>query len=1111
MATVTVKKDWGVTIKDETRYVFAEFVRADILRIRATAGDSFEDEPSYVVEACPEGPVAVQITESDDAVEMATDKLTVTIRREPFSFSIKDTTGRVIVDVPDNCLEFTDGRSIQRFTLLENEGIYGLGQGTYPHLNLRDQERRMWHEWRGHTQSGPGGIPLMLSTRGYGFLLNSSWPSRFAIGKAELAPPPDPDKARTMAPAPWPPEEHSGEDDPEQIAILVDHKQLDYFLIVRPTFPEILSGYAELTGAAPIPPQWALGYIQCKNRYRSPEELLEVARGFRKRGIPGDVLVIDWLWFRTFGDLTWDRKTWPDPKAMATELESMGFKLMQAQHPFIDEGALTWDEFSQKGYLVKFPPEARENQIINHHSIFDFTNPEARKEWWKKVQKLFNDGIRGYWTDMGEPELHPIGVKHHLGSREQVHNIYSLLWVKALYEGQRSYTDQRVFSLPRTTYAGIQRYGAALWSGDIDCTWEVLRDQVIIGQQVCMSGQPYWTTDIGGFMLPAFYEPELYVRWLQWGMWCPIFRTHGTRAGNEPWSFGRDVEEIVTRFIKLRYELMPYIYTQARNTHETGVSMMQAMVMCYPDDEKAVQSELQFMFGPSFLVAPIVERGARQRKVYLPGGNWYDYWTDEAISGPIEIEAFAPLERIPVYVKAGSIIPKAPVMLCTGQKAWDPLVIDIYPGADAEFMLYEDDGRTYGYESGKYAWTKISYSEAARSVTIDAVQGQYPGQIRMRSYQVVLHDQERPRIVTLDGKPVAAASATCCLQDQCEAGWSYCEKSRKLVINVPHRPVEKVTSLVIAAPGSGQMTAPVADQMAAPVAEKEPILPSVGVDVSRPDPESATIYAYIEKDCIDEQAKVNWHLDLPLGWRCVEEKSCTEDSPPGTAAFAIWELKVDGTEFTPGSEVTVTARLADSKGKQKTRLSKSVQLTNEFHTHWYILGPLPGDEGAGFDKAYPPETGDSLDLAASYEGIDGEPVSWLRYDGFDCFGYVNMREITSHGKQPWELRQPTHCLAYAWGRVWSPEDRHVTVELLGEDRFKVWLNGQLVVLASDRPAFRPVRARVALKQGWNNILIKSTQDATREWGGRPWGFYFRIVDEQGQVLKDLRYSAGSNE
>ncbi|HHV62515.1 MAG TPA: glycoside hydrolase family 31 protein [Firmicutes bacterium] len=1126
----------GMLLSSGEKLLEIRFVADDILRIRLAPNGIFSEEPSFVVEDCPTGATQVRVVERGDRIEAATQKVKVVIGRNPFSLSIEDLSGRVIVDTPRNSLEVANGRAIQRFRLFADEGIYGLGQGTYPHLNLRDRERRMWHEWRGYSQSGPAGIPLMLSTRGYGFLLNSSWPSRFAIGRAELAPPPDPATARTWAPAPWPPEEHSGEDNPDDIAILLDNEQLDYFLIIRRTFPEILGGYAELTGASPIPPQWALGYIQCKNRYRGLEEILEVARGFRKRGIPGDVLVIDWLWFKTFGDLTWDRKTWPDPGAMARELASMGFKLMQAQHPFIDEGALTWDEFSDKGYLVKFTDADQSGQLISHQSIYDFTNPQARADWWKKVQKLFDDGIRGYWTDMGEPELHPVGCRHYLGSRERVHNIYSLLWVKGLYEGQRSYTDQRVFSLPRTAYAGIQRYGAALWSGDISCTWEVLRNQVIIGQQVCMSGQPYWTTDIGGFMLPSFYEPELYVRWLQWGMWCPIFRTHGTRPANEPWSFGPDAEEIITRFIKLRYELMPYIYAQAWHTHKTGVPMMQAMVMRYPGDRKAVQSELQFMFGPSFLVAPVVERGARARKVYLPEGKWYDYWTDQEVCGPVEIEAFAPLERIPVYVKAGSIVPTVAGMLHTGEKAWDPLLIHVYPGGDAEFVLYEDDGATYGYERGESAKTEIEYHEATRSLVINGVEGRYPGQPRARSYQVIFHDQERPEKVILDGKPVTGLSDYdgsydgSYVDDEHEPGWRYYARSRRLVVSVPHRPLEQVTSILVVSQAAPQVSqAPLAvdavgalaagEGAGAPREEKAAPGPEagrigkIGVDVSRPGPRTAIVYAYIEKSSEkgfmgDEGTPVIWELSAPLGWRCSRLNIRPEETPVGVAAFAAWELEVEGDEFTPGSEATVTASLAGGDGGGgQSKLSKTVQLHSKYHTHWYILGPLPGDGGAGFDRVYPPEMEEYLDVAATYEGVEGQAVTWRRYDGFDCFGYVNLRGITSERKEPWEIRRPEYWLAYAAGKVWSREARHAYIELLGEDRFKVWVNGELVILASDRPAFRPVRARVELRQGWNTILVKSTQDATREWGGRSWGFYLSIVDDEGRVMNDLRYAA----
>jgi alpha-glucosidase len=1032
-------------------------------------------------------PLAVKVGENEGKISVVTSRVCLEINRQPFGFQVFDSSGKPIVDTPENALDYDPHRVVQRFQLSENEGIYGLGQGNYPHLNLRDQERRMWHEWRGFRQSGPAGIPLMLSSRGYGFLLNSSWPSRFAIGQAVPEGAPDPGRARYMAQPPWPHEEHSGEDNPDEIAILLDHGQLDYFLILRPEFGDILQGYRQLTGTSPLPPEWALGLIQCKNRYRSPEEILEIARGYRERGIPGDVLVIDWLWFKTFGDLTWDRTVWSNPKAMADELASMGFKLMQAQHPFIDEEAVTWDEFSDKGYLVKFTPP--EGSMVDHDSIFDFTNPAACREWWEKIRLLYDDGIRGYWTDMGEPELHPKECKHHWGSREQVHNIYTTLWVKTLYEGQRAYTDQRVFSLPRTAYAGIQRYGAALWSGDVSCTWEVFRDQVIIGQQVCMSGQPYWTTDIGGFMPIEHYEAELYVRWLQWGMWCPIFRTHGTRAANEPWAFGPEAEEIITKHIRLRYELMPYIYTQARHTHLTGEPMMRAMVMCYPDDPRAVAQELQFMFGPSFLVVPVVERGVRQQQVYLPEGRWYDYWTDESLQGPTELTAFAPLDRIPVYVKAGSIVPMAAPMLHTGDKARDILNLHVYPGADSTMDLYEDDGTTYGYEEGHFAITKLDYFDESHSVVINGSIGQYPGQPRVRAYRVVLHDQDTPERVIVNGVPVEHICD--CLKESSPLGWQYCSEERQLVITVCHTPVEDSVSIVVVPVSKNQTPCD-------SIVGRNPA--QLGLDVSRPDLRTAVVYGYVEGvvDVCDTQ--IEWAIKPPTGWECRPCLTSIGSIPPGVADSTAWKLEATGNAFGPGSEVQVTALVKQSDGSDLS-LAGTVNLHSQYNTHWYVLGALPGEEGKGFHRVYPVENESRLDYTAKYTGAAGELVGWRCYDALDCFGYVDLRQAVAGGFGPLG-----YYLAYAATEIWSPERRAVVFELLGEDRFKVWLNGELVILANQRPAFRPLRVSVELEAGWNTVLLKCTQDATREWGGRSWGFYFRTLDEVGNLVKDIKYA-----
>jgi alpha-glucosidase (family GH31 glycosyl hydrolase) len=681
------------------------FCPTDMLRLRSSPDAEFHTEETFIV-LDPPAAQPFQLTETADRIIMFTPSLSLEIDYSPFSLRLTNSGGKILLATPPSrMLELRDQTSILRFLLEPDERIYGLGQDPMAQLNHRHQERRMWHEWGAWRRSGNAGIPFLFSNRGYGLLLNSAWPTRFAIGRAEVADPP-PEVAKQWAPSPWGYGKSSGETNPDELAILLDEGIIDVFIVVRPSAETQLSAYVDLTGHAPMLPKWAFGFIQCKNRYRTQEELLFLANEFRQRQIPCDVMVIDWLWFKEFGDLHWLPTTFPDPQGMLTKLAKMGFRVMQAQHPFIDTPSQMYPIFKERGHLNQIPSD------IETRPTYDHTNPAARSVWWQEIRRLYQDGIRSYWTDMGELEIHLPGTQSWLGSRERVHNIYSLLWTMGLYENQRREFGTRVFSLPRTAFAGIQRNSTALWSGDISSSWEVLKDQVVIGQGVCLSGQQYWCTDIGGFMYDVALTPELYVRWFEWGTFCPIFRTHGTRPDNEPWMFGAEYEAILSEYIQLRYRLMPYIYSLARQVTETGAPMMRAMVVDFGDDPVAVTQEHQFMFGPAFLVAPVVEKGARTRRVYLPQGEWYDYWTDQTYSGKQWIEVPVPLGRLPLFVRAGSLIPMSPVMQYVDEQPLEVVETHIYPGSvKAGFTLYEDDGLTYSYEQGAFVKTNLSFED----------------------------------------------------------------------------------------------------------------------------------------------------------------------------------------------------------------------------------------------------------------------------------------------------------------------------------------------------------------------------------------------------------------
>ncbi|HPC78494.1 MAG TPA: glycoside hydrolase family 31 protein, partial [bacterium] len=370
----------------------------------------------------PERIDAFKISENKLKVSSGPTELFLTLN--PLSFKVyKDGKEKLSSD-ESVFLEKRKEETIFRFKLNSEERIYGLGQDCMANLEQNGQERRCWHQWNGFRRSGNGSIPFLLSSQNYGLFLDTSWPVRFNIGGDKI---PEKNLGEDWAPSPWNWDLPSGEGNPNRLSVLIYGSQVaDFYILLGEDFNRIIRNYYEVTGTPRLLPRWAYGFIQCKNRYRSEEELLRLGKKFRERGIPCDVIVIDWLWFKEFGDLEWNREYWAHPEETFKELSRLGFKIMQAQHPFVERTSLKYEIFKEKGYLNDVPPSAR--------PTFDHSNPMARKGWWEEVKRLYETGIRGYWTDMGEIEQHKPGTKSYLGSREKVHNIYTLLWTKGLYE-----------------------------------------------------------------------------------------------------------------------------------------------------------------------------------------------------------------------------------------------------------------------------------------------------------------------------------------------------------------------------------------------------------------------------------------------------------------------------------------------------------------------------------------------------------------------------------------------------------------------------------------------------------------------------------------------------
>jgi len=515
-------------------------------------------------------------------------------------------------------------------------------------------------------------------------------------------------------------------------------RSLDYVVFSGNDADEIIGSYRELTGPVPMLPLWAFGYWQCRERYTSGTHLVETVKEFRKRNLPMDVIVQDWQYWGKYG---WgvpkfDETHYPEPEKFIKELHNLNARFSISVWENIDKKSEIAQEYIQK------------NLYIPNSPWIDIYNPEAQKTHWDVLNKnLFSLGVDSWWMDATEPENDALaGKTTHFGSGDFYRLTYPLFVSKAVYEGQRK-TDpgKRVAILTRSAFSGQQRYGTINWSGDIGWNWDTFKRQIVAGLNFNMTGMPYWTTDIGGFFRPgqAQYTDEKYhdilVRWFQWGAFNPIFRMHGYQSETEPWKYGEKVENAMRKMMNLRYRLMPYTYSAAWQVSKNGSTIMRPLVMDFQNDPKAVEQGYEYMFGKSMLIAPVTEAGMREWDVYLPkASGWYDLWTGKSFSGGQVVKADASGDKIPVFVKGGSIIPFGRVMQHTAEHAADSLEIRVYEGADGSFQLYEDEGDNYNYEKGEYTLIPFKWKQATRTLEIGALQGAYVNCLKDRVFRVVL-------------------------------------------------------------------------------------------------------------------------------------------------------------------------------------------------------------------------------------------------------------------------------------------------------------------------------------------------------------------------------------
>jgi alpha-D-xyloside xylohydrolase len=511
---------------------------------------------------------------------------------------------------------------------------------------------------------------------------------------------------------------------------------IDYYFFYGPELNRVISDYRQLTGEAPLFPKWAYGYWQCRERYSSEQQILDVATEFRKRKIPVDALVQDWQYWGKYGwnAMKFDEDHYPEPKGMIEQLHAKDLHVMISVWSRFGEETDVYKAMNAGSFLIPGTPWT------------DFFNPEARSAFWSQLRNgLFQDGMDAWWMDATEPEFDVLkGAETFLGPGDSVRNAYPLFVTKAIYEGQRATTDKkRVVILTRSAFAGQQRNAAASWSGDISANWATLRRQIPAGLSFSMSGIPYWTTDTGGFFRPADQYTsdayhELLIRWFEYGVFCPMFRVHGYKSNTELWNYGPQVERVLTQYDELRYRLLPYIYSAAWGVTKNGETLMRALPLEFSSDPKTREISDQFLFGSALLINPVTTEDARQRSLYLPARtDWIDFWTGKRLSGDQSITAEAPIDRIPIYAKAGSIIPFGPVTQSASTTP-DPIELRIYGGADGDFTLYEDEGDNYDYEHGTYSLIPMHWDDKAEKLTIGDRRGSFPGMLERRIFHVVI-------------------------------------------------------------------------------------------------------------------------------------------------------------------------------------------------------------------------------------------------------------------------------------------------------------------------------------------------------------------------------------
>jgi alpha-glucosidase (family GH31 glycosyl hydrolase) len=727
------------------------FYAVDVLRVDFLPSPLSALDSSFVVIRAPAHDLSLSVRDTDSMLVITSSQIQVQCRKHPLRFSFADSSGRILLKEPaEGGMAADHAERRLRFCLNANEHFYGTGErGT--RLDKRGLAFESYNTQVGGYSTPLAtmnlNVPFLASSRGYALYVDNVFRGRYDLGASDTG----------------------------KFSYTATGGELSWYLLAAPTIPEQVNRYTWLTGRQPLPPRWAFGYIQSKNRYHDEAEARSIVRTLREKQIPCDGLVLDLAWFVHMGDVSWDTTRWPRHDAMISEFLAQGIKTILITEPYIVQPSHNFGEAESHGYLAK--DSAGHIFLLDKWwscggctaSLLDLTNPEVQRWWWEKHSGAFSSNVAGIWTDLGEPERHPEEMVHHLGSASKIHNIFNLLWARTIFDGfKQMRPGERVVNLTRSGFAGIQRYGVLPWSGDVARSFGGLEVQMPMMLNMGLSGLAYHNSDIGGYArMPT--TPELYVRWMQYGVFCPITRAHGAGetvhgSPTEPWQFGAQAETICRDYLRLRYRLLPYIYTLAYRNYESGLPLARPLFFLDPGDTTLFNESSSYLWGESFLVSPIVGPGQTTKSVYLPRGTWVNFWTDEVVQGGRHIVVHTPLERMPLFVRAGSIIPMAPAMNYSDERPLDTLTLCVYPAdtGEAIFSLYEDDGKSLEYQEGKHSFSPYT----CRSFTTDTgpalkivagrSQGSFAGKVEKRTNIFEIHGvSPNPARVRCNGAAVA--------------------------------------------------------------------------------------------------------------------------------------------------------------------------------------------------------------------------------------------------------------------------------------------------------------------------------------------------------------------